>query len=63
MASSKYGLFKANAETPRQEFEGEYLEVHGDMVSIVAGDGSGHERTFAVIRLEPDQCIKKISGK
>lgn len=63
MASvQKFGLYDPGSSKPLQEYEGEYLQFHGEsVVCVVAGDGAGHERIVAAIRLAERQSVKKIS--
>jgi hypothetical protein len=56
----KFGLYEGGSK-PTQEYEGEWLEVSGDMVSVVAHSDKGIQHTFAVIRLAPGHCVKKIN--
>jgi hypothetical protein len=58
---AKFGLMHQNNKDVLQEFEGDWLEFTNDSVLVMAGDGSGHVRAFAVIRLHPGQVVKKIS--
>ncbi len=60
MTLIKFGLYEGISPNVRQEFEGEYLAVHGDLVSVVRNDGSGSIVSVAVVKLDKDQCIKPI---
>jgi hypothetical protein len=55
----KFGLFDGGSENAKQEFEGEWLAVNGDIVCVMS-KVSAVDRTLAVVRLTPDQSLKKI---
>jgi len=57
---AKFELYSAGGTKPLLEYEGDYLEVHGDSVSVMlVNDGTGHSRAIAVIRLAEGQSVKK----
>ena len=57
---AKFGLMSVNEPSKSvQEFEGEFLEINGDVVSVVANVSTNY-RTVAVVRLHPGQVVKKL---
>jgi hypothetical protein len=56
----KFGSFDGSVIKPMQVFEGEYLENSGEIVSVMAKDGTGTKRTVAVIRLAQGQSVKTV---
>jgi len=59
----KFGLMSVNEPTKAMhEFQGEWLEVEGDIVSVMDQSGGGY-KAFHVIRLHPGQVVKKIAEK
>jgi hypothetical protein len=59
---AKFGLYEPGSNKPLQEYDGDYLIVHGESVSVIARDEKGIERTVAVIRLAERQSVKKVVG-
>lgn len=59
---AKFGLFEVGSPmNPREEYEGEYLLISGECVSIMATTGKGgDDHAFAVIRLAPGQSVRKL---
>jgi hypothetical protein len=59
---ANFGLYEVGSlKNPREEYEGVYLTVNGDCVSVWAnvGDGTG-DKVFAVIRLAQGQSVKIV---
>lgn len=58
---AKFGLFEVGTMAKaKQEYEGEWLEISGDMVSVVAHNDKGIQHAYAVIRLGQGQSVRKI---
>jgi hypothetical protein len=60
---AKFGLMSMNEPSKTvHEFEGEFLEVQGDIVSVMGQSNAGYKACH-VIRLHPGQVVKKIADK
>jgi hypothetical protein len=60
---AKFGLMSMNEPSKAvHEFQGEFLEVQGDVVSVMEPSGGGYKPTN-VIRLHPGQVVKKIADR
>jgi hypothetical protein len=57
---AKFGLFDGKVREPHQEFEGEYLVISGETVTLMGKDDEGNQRTVAAIRLAQGQSVKKV---
>ncbi len=57
---AKFGLFDGKLREPHQEFEGEYLVISGETVTLMGKDDEGNQRTVAAIRLAQGQSVKKV---
>jgi hypothetical protein len=57
---AKFGLFDGRIKEPNQEFEGEYLVINGDTVTVMGKDDEGNQRIVAAIRLAQGQSVKKV---
>jgi hypothetical protein len=56
---AKFGLMAANGEHVLQEFEGDWLEVNGDVVLVMSSEGGEKARALHIIRMLPGWVIKK----
>jgi len=60
---AKFGLMSVNEPTKTvHEFEGEFLEIEGDIVSVMDQSTAGYKAAH-VVRLHPGQVVKKITAK
>jgi hypothetical protein len=60
---AKFGLMSMNEPSKTvHEFEGEFLEVQGDVVSVMDKSAAGYKATH-VVRLHPGQVVKKVAEK
>jgi hypothetical protein len=57
---AKFGLYESSVSKPMQEYEGEFLSVSGDNVSVHANDAKGTMHIVAVIHLAQGQSVKKV---